>query len=98
MTRQTLHFDYAQRARSRTLRHAQGDALGLLRLRRVLLTAGRGAPSRIPSWNPDERLALQLIEKMKATPALATPFAGLAVESPQPLSRAAVQEMAESHA
>lgn len=94
MTRQTLYFDCAQRERSRRLRYAQGDALNLLRLRRVLLAAGRGAPS----WNADEQLAVQLIEKMKSTPALANLFAGLAVESPRSFSHAAIQEMAESHA
>lgn len=98
MTRQTLPFDCAQRERSRRLRYAQGDALNLLRLRRVLLAAGRGAPSRAPSWNADEQLAVQLIEKMKSTPALANLFAGLAVESPRSFSHAAIQEMAESHA
>ena len=98
MTRQTLYFDCAQRERSRRLRYAQGDALNLLRLRRVLLAAGRGAPSRAPSWNADEQLAVELIEKMKSMPALASPLAGLAVESPQPFSRVAIPEMAGSHA
>lgn len=90
MTRQMLHFDCAQRKQTRTL--------NLFPLRRVLLAAGRGVPSRVPSWNPDEQLAVQLIEKMKSTSALANPFIGLAVESPRPFSRAAIQETAESHA
>ncbi|HMR99558.1 MAG TPA: hypothetical protein PKK96_12125 [Anaerolineales bacterium] len=82
MTRQTLQL----------------RTLDLFPLRKVLLAAGRGVPSRVPSWNADEQLAVELIEKMKSMPALANPFAGLAVESPRPRSRAAIPEMAGSHA
>lgn len=82
MTRQTLQF----------------RTLDLLPLRKALLAAGRGVPSRIPSWNADEQLALDLIEKMKSTSDAANPFAGLAIEPPQPPSRVGIPEMAGSHA
>lgn len=82
MTRQTLQL----------------RTLDLLPLRKVLLTAGRGVPSRVPSWNADEQLAVELIEKMKSMPVLANPFAGLVVEPPQLLSRVGIPEMAGSHA
>ena len=82
MTRQTLQL----------------RTLDLFPLRKVLLAAGRGVPSRVPAWNADEQLAVELIEKMKSLPALASPLAGLAVESPQPFSRVAIPELAGSHA
>ncbi len=81
--------------RKRTL-HTRN--LNLLPLRTVLLTAERAAPARVPIHDSNERLALQLIEKMKTAQAMPNPFAGLIVESPRPMIRKAIREMAESHA
>ena len=81
MTKQTLH----------------SRDLNLLPLRTVLLTAERDVPSRVPFRNLDERLAFQLIEKIKAAPAMPNPFEGLTVESPRPIPHATIRDMAESH-
>jgi hypothetical protein len=83
-----------QPLRSLPLRRAQRATLNLLPLRTVLLTAKCDAPARAPLHDSDERLALQLIEKMKAARVMANPLAGLMIESP----REVIREMAESHA
>jgi hypothetical protein len=70
----------------------------LLPLRRVLLAAQRNAPAFAPTPGADERKARLLIERMKGAPALKNLFAGVAVESSRPAERAALGEMAESHA
>jgi hypothetical protein len=70
----------------------------LLPLRGVLLAAQRNAPAIAPSPGADERQARLLIDRMKSAPAMKNLFAGIAVESFRPAKRAALGEMAESHA
>ena len=78
-----------------TKRTLHSRNLDLLPLRTVLLAAEQCAPPRLLRRDSNERLASQLILKMKAGHELPNPFEGLTIESPQPM---AVREMVESHA
>ena len=73
------------------------DALDLLPLRFALIAADRESPARAPRLprDPNEQLALQLIERIKHPEPMA--FTGLQVESPQPLYSESILEMAGSN-
>lgn len=92
MTRQTLHFDCAQREHSRNF--------NLFQLRLALIAAEKDAPARPPkaSRNADELLAQALIERIKQTPRQPLSFLGLQIESPQPLIHESILEMDVVHA
>jgi len=82
MTKHTLH----------------SDALSLLPLRFALIAADRESPVRPPRQprDPNEQLALQLIERIKHHGQIS--FTGLKIESPQPLFAERFSEMAGTHA
>lgn len=89
MNKQTLHFDTAQRKRSHP---------SLFPLRTALIAAESAVPARPPhsTRDPNELLALRLIEKIKHPEPMA--FTGLQIESPQPLYSESILEMAVSNA
>jgi len=82
MTKHTPHF----------------DALSLLPLRIALITAEKESPVRPPRQprDPNEQLALQLIERIKHHGKVS--FTGLKIESPRPLFAESFPEMAGTHA
>ena len=82
MTKHTLHF----------------DALNLLPLRIALIAAEKESPARPPCQlhDPNEQLALQLIERIKYPGQIS--FTGLRIESPEPLFVERLPEMAGTHA
>ena len=82
MTKHTLH----------------SDALSLLPLRMAPIAAEKESPARPPRQprDPNEQLALQLIERIKHPRQIS--FMGLKIESPQPLFAEQFPEMAGTHA
>ena len=82
MTKHTLH----------------SNALNLLPLRIVLIVAEKESPARPPRLpcDPNEQLALQLIERIKHPQQ--NSFTGLEIESPRPLFAERLAEMAGTHA
>jgi len=82
MTKHTPHF----------------DALSLLPLRIALIAAEKESPARPARQprDPNEQLALQLIERIKHHRQIS--FTGLKIESPQSLFAERFSEMAGTHA
>lgn len=81
-----------------TRRSLHSDALDLLPLRIALIAAEKESPPRPPRQlrDPNEQLALQLIERIKHPGQIS--FTGLKIESPKPRFAEQFSEMAGTRA